>query len=151
MLAKKFFCSWPGKLQLVGVYKLDAIRKAFYLATFFSIQASRPKKSFFCAQLFSQYNTRLLRQKAVGACLYMPQVGHWLASFEVSRIQLAPHARRRAVPMTVSEWVPVLCADDEVAKSGRTGMTTAYTEDMLSRERTMDCTMHRLLGENTIY
>ena len=68
-----------------------------------------------------------------------------------SRIQLAPHARRRAVPMTVSEWVPVLCADDEVAKSGRTGMTTAYTEDMLSRERTMDCTMHRLLGENTIY
>ena len=57
----------------------------------------------------------------------------------LSRIQLAPHARRRAVPMTVSEWVPVLCANDEVAKSRRTGITIAYTEDMLSRERTMDC------------
>ena len=54
----------------------------------------------------------------------------------LSRIQLAPHARRRAVPMTVSEWVPVLCANDEVAKSRRTGITIAYTEDMLSRERT---------------
>ena len=68
------------------------------------------------------------------------------------RIQLAPHVRRRGdVPMTVSEWMPVLCANDEMAKSGRTGITTAYTEDMLSRERTMDCIMHRLLGDNTIY
>ena len=50
----------------------------------------------------------------------------------------------------VSERMPVLCANDEVAKSGRTGMITAYTEDKLSRERTMDCIMHRLLGENTI-
>jgi len=39
--------------------------------------------------------------------------------------------------------MPVLCANDEVAKSSRTGITTAYTEDMLSRERTMDCIMHR--------
>ena len=54
--------------------------------------------------------------------------------------------------MTVSERIPVLCANDEVAKSGRTGITTAYTEDMLlSRERTMDCIMHCLLGDNTIY
>ena len=69
----------------------------------------------------------------------------------LSRIQLAPHARRRAVPMTVSEWVPVLCANDEVAKSRRTGITIAYTEDMLSRERTMDCIMHYSQGDNTIY
>ena len=34
-----------------------------------------------------------------------------------SRIQLAPHARRRAVPMTESEWMPVLCVNDKVAKS----------------------------------
>ena len=53
--------------------------------------------------------------------------------------------------MTVSECVPVLCGNDEVAKSRRTGITIAYTEDMLSRERTMDCIMHRLLGDNTIY
>jgi len=38
--------------------------------------------------------------------------------------------------------MPVLCANDEVTKSGRTGIITAYTEDMLSRERTIDCIMH---------
>ena len=54
--------------------------------------------------------------------------------------------------MTMSEWVPVLCAYDEVAKSRRTGITIAYTEDMLSRERTfMDCIMHYSLGDNTSY
>ena len=68
----------------------------------------------------------------------------------VSRIQLA-HVRRRDVPMIVSERIPAVCTGDEVAKSGRTGMTTAYTEDMLSRERTMDCIMHYSLGDNTIY
>ena len=56
---------------------------------------------------------------------------------QTSRIQLTPHARRRAVPTTESERVPVKsCANDEVTKSGRTGITTAYTENMLCRERT---------------
>ena len=32
---------------------------------------------------FFQYNKRLLRQNTGGTCLYMPQDGHWLASFEV--------------------------------------------------------------------
>ena len=58
-----------------------------------------------------------------------------------SRIQLAPHARharRRGVQKTVSERMPVLCANDAVAKSSRTGITIAYrytevSEDMLSR------------------
>ena len=68
-----------------------------------------------------------------------------------SRIQLAPHARRRAVPMTESGWIPVLCVNDEVANSGGTGITNAYTHDMLSRERIMDCIKHRSLGDNTIY
>merc|ERR1711967_141944 len=68
---------------------------------------------------------------------------------ETSRIQLAPHARLRAVPITESGWIPVLCVKDEVAKSGGTGITNAYTDDMLSRERTMDCIMHRSLGDNT--
>jgi len=36
----------------------------------------------------------------------------------------------------------LVCANDEVAKSRRTGITRAYTQDMLSRERTMDCIMH---------
>ena len=44
-----------------------------------------PQKSlFYLLAPFFQYNTRLLRrQKMGGACLYMPQDGHWLASFEV--------------------------------------------------------------------
>ena len=41
--------------------------------------------------------------------------------------------------------------NDEVARSGRTGETTAHIENMLSRERTMDCMMHSLLGDDTIY
>ena len=50
------------------------------------------------------------------------------------------------------KWVPaVRLTSDEVTKSGRTGITIAYTEDMLSRERTMDCIMHYSLGDNTIY
>jgi len=65
-----------------------------------------------------------------------------------SRIQLAPHARRGAVPMTESDWIPVLCVNDEAAKSGSTGIMIAYTEDMLSRERTMDCIMHYSLRES---
>ena len=36
--------------------------------------------------------------------------------------------------MIVSERMPASCTGVEVANSGRTGMTTAYTEDMLSRE-----------------
>ena len=46
------------------------------------IQAGRPKKSFLFGPFFFT-NKRLLRQKMGGACLYMPQDGHWLASFEV--------------------------------------------------------------------
>jgi len=73
------------------------------------------------------------------------------SGYGLSRIQHAPHARRRAVPITGSGWIPVLCEKDEVAKSGDTGITNAYTDDMLSRERTMDCIMHCSLGDNTIY
>ena len=61
-----------------------------------------------------------------------------------NRVQLAPLARRRAVPTTESEWVPVVCANDEVAKCGRTGIC------FLGREP-MDCIMHYSLGDNTIY
>ena len=68
-----------------------------------------------------------------------------------SRIQLAPHARRRAVLITDSGRIPVPGQSDEVAKSGDTGITNAYTDDMLSRERTMDCIMHSLLRDDTIY
>ena len=68
-----------------------------------------------------------------------------------SRIQLAPHARRKAVLITESGRIPVLGQSDEVAKSGDTVITNAYTDDMLSRERTMDCIMHCSLGDNTIY
>ena len=42
-----------------------------------------PQEKVFIWPPFFQYNKRLLRQKTGGACLYMPQDGHWLASFEV--------------------------------------------------------------------
>ena len=38
-----------------------------------------PQEKLFIWSLFFQYNKRLLRQKMGGACLYMPQDGHWLA------------------------------------------------------------------------
>ena len=41
--------------------------------------------------------------------------------------------------------------NDEAAKSGRTGKTTAYIENLHSRERTMDCIMQSLLGDEMIY
>ena len=44
-----------------------------------------------------------------------------------------------------SERILAVCTGDKVAKGGRTGMSTAYTEDMLSQERTMDYIMHSLL------
>ena len=50
--------------DLVTIYKLAALRNAFFVPTFF------------------QYNRRLVRQRAVGAWLYMPHDGDWLASFE---------------------------------------------------------------------
>ena len=66
-------------------YKLAAPRKGFYLATFF------------------QYKQRLLRQKTGRACLYMPQDGHWLASFEVipppPKVSF-PAAKKMKIPRT---------------------------------------------------
>ena len=41
------------------------------------------EKVFIWPAPFFQYNKQLLRQKTGGACFYMPQDGHWLASFEV--------------------------------------------------------------------
>jgi len=62
----------------------------------------------------------LVRLLFVYSCPF-PRYVSFPRSFQInnySRIQLAPHAQRRAVPMTVSEWVPVLGVNDEVAKSG---------------------------------
>ena len=42
-----------------------------------------PQEKLFIWSPFFQYNKRLLGQKMGGACLYMPQDSHWLASFEV--------------------------------------------------------------------
>ena len=43
-----------------------------------------PQEKVFIWPPFFQYNKRLiLRQKTGWSCLYMPQDGHWLASFEV--------------------------------------------------------------------
>ena len=45
--------------------------------------SSPPQEKVFIWPPFFEYNKRLLRQKTGGACLYMHQDGHWLASFEV--------------------------------------------------------------------
>ena len=76
------------------MYKLAALRRAFYLATFFF-------------NITVEYNSRRTR----GAEEYEDRV--------------------RVDTGTVE--------NDEVARSGRTGVTTAYIENMFSRERTMDC------------
>ena len=44
---------------------------------FMRLQARRVKETLFIWPPFSQYNKRLLRQKTGGACLYMPQDGHY--------------------------------------------------------------------------
>ena len=49
----------------------------------FSHTSSPRQEKLFIWPPFFQYNKRILRQKTGGACLYMPQDGHWLASFEV--------------------------------------------------------------------
>ena len=53
----------------------------------------------------------------------------------------------------MSEWVPaVRLTSDEVAMSGRTGITRAYiTQDMLSRERTMDDGLHNALPTRRLH
>ena len=48
-----------------------------------SVTSWPPQEKLFIWPPFSQYNKHLLRQKTGGTCLYMPQDGHWLASFEV--------------------------------------------------------------------
>tara|TARA_B100000524_G_scaffold201244_1_gene104824 strand:+ start:49 stop:468 length:420 start_codon:yes stop_codon:yes gene_type:complete len=51
----------------------------------YKLKLAAPRKDFYIWPPFSQYiyNKHLLRQKTGGTCLYMPQDGHWLASFEV--------------------------------------------------------------------
>ena len=44
-----------------------------------------------------------------------------------------------------------VCANDEVAKDRRTGITRAYTQDMLSRERTMDDGLHNALPTRRLH
>ena len=59
-----------------------------------------PQEAIITWSPFSQCNTRLLRRKAVGACLYMPQDGHWLASFEVVPPQLVfPQPKNENSPL----------------------------------------------------
>jgi len=61
------------------------VGQRFIYIYYIFIQAGRwpPQEKLFIWPLFFQYIKRLLRQKMGGACLYMPQDGHWLASFEV--------------------------------------------------------------------
>ena len=69
--------------QLVRI--LDAqflTSQAFFIYTYTSSPCQQ-EAIFIWPAPFCQCNRSILRQKAVGTCLYMPQNGHWLASFEV--------------------------------------------------------------------
>ena len=54
-----------------------------HLHTSVGVQAGRPKKSFLFGPFFFNITNVFCAKKMGGACLYMPQDGHWLASFEV--------------------------------------------------------------------
>ena len=69
-------------------------------------------------------------------------------SVHTSRIQLAPHARRRAVLKT-SEWVPVIRLTSDEERTYRDN-DCIYSEYALSEENPMDCIMHYLLGDHII-
>ena len=70
--------------SLVGLALLALMPGVSMSSNLCSISTSwPPQEKLFISSLFLQYNKRLLRQKMGGACLYMPQDGPWLASFEV--------------------------------------------------------------------
>ena len=58
-----------------------------------TVQACLARSYLYLAAFF-QYSRCLLRQNVVGACLYMPQEGHWLAILEV----IPPHPKKLALP-----------------------------------------------------
>ena len=60
-----------------------------------------PRTAFFWPPFF-QYNKRLLRPKTGGACLYMPQDGYWLASFEV----IPPPPKKVSFPSAKKMKIP---------------------------------------------
>ena len=47
------------------------------------MEARLVKKSFLFGHLFLNITNIFCAKKGGGTCLYMPQDGHWLASFEV--------------------------------------------------------------------
>ena len=60
---------------------LQVVYKCFYcmyICIEYGYSFSPPQEKVFIWPPFFQYNKRLLRQKTGGACLYMPQDGHWL-------------------------------------------------------------------------
>ena len=74
-----------------------------------------PQEKVFIWPPFFEYNKRLLRQ---------------------SSTTRAARAAQGCTDDRVRMGAGQVCANDEVAKCGRTGITRADTEDMLSRERT---------------
>jgi len=65
------------------VWPISCLESSVYRSTRISTTSWPPQEKLFIWPPFFQYNKRPLRQKMGGACLYMPQDGHWLASFEV--------------------------------------------------------------------
>ena len=104
------------------------------------------KKSFFVPTFFP-YNRHLLRQNVVETCLYMPQDGHWLASFEViplpSKVSFFA-ARKIKIPhwKLLRFWSKILVFSVFTAKilSRRSRLSrTSRAPSGLIRPRPIDC------------
>ena len=77
---------WPDSQFWIYILDSDCV---LLTVTVFLTSSPRQEKLFIWPPSF-QYHKRLLRQKTGGACLYMPQDGHWLASFEDQDITPPP-------------------------------------------------------------
>ena len=87
-----------------GAYNTIIFGTTHDLCILYKLKLAAPQKGFSLATPFFEYSERLLRQKMGGACLYMHQDGHWLASFEV----IPPLSRKRLVfPRPKNEHSPL--------------------------------------------
>ena len=74
--------------------------KHIYIYLYYNYKLAAPARTgIFIWPPFFEYNKRLLRQNTGGACLYMPQDGHWLASFEVIPPQKLVFPRQKKIPL----------------------------------------------------
>jgi len=151
-----FFCSSSLSVPYGGS---GSVLDRFYLFPWFagftrfslmsssSILGCQPRVSFICASGSIFLFVLWCENPSCFASLFILALS--VLCIVLSRIQLAPHARRRAVPKTVSGWIPVVRLTSNEEWTYRDN-DCIYSEYALSEENPMDCIMHYLLGDNII-